>query len=199
MAMASFVSERTVEGYSWSETLTLSSTKAENNPPGEYATIECYDREILAIDFFGFSRRNTKRCLLIYIILYEGLPRASMYGCHRRTRQRVGLRRILHGNRYKTYPRCPQHDARVRISPMRPTCRQIHAPPLVVSCFAYVLRMVFPRFYFVSDDDLLEILGQSKDPEAVQKHLKKCFEGIKDIHLIPPGTYTHGSMHAAQG
>lgn len=47
--------------------------------------------------------------------------------------------------------------------------------------------MVFPRFYFVSDDDLLEILGQSRDPEAVQKHLKKCFEGIKDIHLIPPG------------
>jgi dynein heavy chain len=45
-------------------------------------------------------------------------------------------------------------------------------------------RMVFPRFYFVSDDDLLEILGQSKDPMAVQKHIKKCFEGFVKISLF---------------
>ncbi|KAJ1438785.1 dynein heavy chain, N-terminal region 2-domain-containing protein [Ochromonadaceae sp. CCMP2298] len=48
-------------------------------------------------------------------------------------------------------------------------------------------RMVFPRFYFVSDDDLLEILGQSKDPVAVQKHIKKCFEGVKTLKMSPPG------------
>ena len=60
-------------------------------------------------------------------------------------------------------------------------------------------RMVFPRFYFVSDDDLLEILGQSKEPQMVQKHVKKCFEGIKTLNLIEPLKQLNRTYEASGG
>ncbi|XP_028320044.1 cytoplasmic dynein 2 heavy chain 1 isoform X2 [Gouania willdenowi] len=42
-------------------------------------------------------------------------------------------------------------------------------------------RSAFPRFYFIGDDDLLEILGQATNPNVIQSHLKKLFAGIHSV------------------
>ncbi|CAF0769681.1 unnamed protein product [Adineta ricciae] len=45
-------------------------------------------------------------------------------------------------------------------------------------------RSVFPRFYFISNEELVEILSLSRQPDLIQVHLKKLFDNIKSLHLL---------------
>ncbi|XP_030578556.1 dynein heavy chain 2, axonemal [Archocentrus centrarchus] len=61
-------------------------------------------------------------------------------------------------------------------------------------------RQIFPRFYFLSNDDVLEILGQSQNPQAMQPHLKKCFDNIKSLRIEKTSRKSEASgMFSADG
>ena len=51
-----------------------------------------------------------------------------------------------------------------------------------LEAYLRVKREAFPRFYFLSNDELLEILAQAtRNPKAVEKHLRKCFDAVSTL------------------
>ena len=46
-------------------------------------------------------------------------------------------------------------------------------------------RIFFSRFYFVGDEDLLEIIGNAQNLPKLQKHFKKMFAGVNALVLDP--------------
>lgn len=63
--------------------------------------------------------------------------------------------------------------------------------------FLEAKRSAMPRFYFIGDDDLLEILGQAKNPLVIQSHLKKLFQGIHKVKFNADNTQIIGMVSSA--
>ncbi|KAH8376856.1 hypothetical protein KR093_001749 [Drosophila rubida] len=64
-------------------------------------------------------------------------------------------------------------------------------------------RNSFPRFYFLGDDDLLELLGQAaKDAEIIKRHIRKLFPGCHSLAIEQAPTGKHYrilAVHSADG
>ncbi|XP_076809994.1 dynein axonemal heavy chain 6-like [Clavelina lepadiformis] len=63
-------------------------------------------------------------------------------------------------------------------------------------------RLAFPRFYFLSNDELLSVLSHGRDPASVQPHLVKCFANIKYLDIrgnVSKQPLTVRAMISAEG
>lgn len=53
-----------------------------------------------------------------------------------------------------------------------------------VEDYLQLKRLAFPRFYFLSNDEMLDIIAQGKSVRAVEAHLSKCFSSVHKLHFL---------------
>ncbi|KAL8435557.1 hypothetical protein ACSSS7_002402 [Eimeria intestinalis] len=59
-------------------------------------------------------------------------------------------------------------------------------------------RSAFPRFYFLSSEELLKVISKAKQPAILQQTLQKCFGGVHGLALAPNGSTIEG-IYSSKG
>lgn len=57
-------------------------------------------------------------------------------------------------------------------------------------------RLAFPRFYFLSKEDLIQILSNSDDKAIISLHLKSLFDGIVSVDFKDDAVFSMRSKEA---
>ena len=70
---------------------------------------------------------------------------------------------------------CGTHATPRRLDQLRALGEQLELCQKALSDYLDTKRAAFPRVYFISDDELLAVLGTS-DPASVQEHMLKLFD-----------------------
>eukprot|EP01041_Mallomonas_annulata_P000303 gene303-544_t len=58
-------------------------------------------------------------------------------------------------------------------------------------------RQIFPRFYFVNNDDLVEIIGNSNEPTKILTHISKMFAAMSGVNIANTATDSSGNGNSS--
>lgn len=70
-----------------------------------------------------------------------------------------------------------------RLEALREANRNLESVQKELNNYLETKRAAFSRFYFLSNDDLLSIISETKDPKRVQPHLRKVFENMDKLEF----------------
>jgi dynein heavy chain, axonemal len=56
-------------------------------------------------------------------------------------------------------------------------------------------RTEFPRFYFISNDELLQLLAEQKEVAKVERHLNKLFDNVIKLFFAEGSTDDSDNIH----